>query len=816
MGQERKFSEVPVEKLRWRCPPESLPFETTTEIKPCMEIIGQDRALKAIRLGLELDSLGYNIFIVGLVGTGRNTTIKCLLEEIDKTGKIPDDLCYVNNFKDPDQPHCICLPAGKGKVFKKEMEDLIESLKKNIPLVFESEDYQKQRRELVEKHREREKGMVKEFETRAKKEGFAVVQVQVGPFTRPDVVPMVAGNAMPLEQLENLVDQGQYPKESFELLKTKYSQLATDMEQVLKETRKVEKLIQEELSTLDKTAISHLVQGAIGDIKDKYPLPKIHNYLDEAKENILGTPARFQPKPETPQVPIPGLVLPSQPDAFAEFQVNVLVDNSETKGGPVIIETSPTYRNLFGTIERNVDRMGGMWKTDFTKIKSGSFLRANGGYLVLNALDVFIEPGVWIALKRTLRNRTMEMQSFDPFYLFASSALKPEPIDIKVKVVMIGDAYIYETLYAVDEDFKKIFKVKADFDTVMERKDETQLKYAAFIRKICNDEKLLPFDRSGAAAVIEYGVRLAGRQKKLSTEFHRVTDILREASYWARKDGSSAVTEKHVDQAITEKIYRKKMIEEKIQEMIDEGTILIDSDGSRVGQVNGLSVYDLGEYAFGKPSRITAQTSMGKAGIINIEREADLSGRTHNKGVLILAGYLRGKFAQDKPLTLTASICFEQSYGGIDGDSASSTEVYAILSSLAEVPIRQEVAVTGSVNQNGEIQPIGGVNQKIEGFFDVCKARGLNGTQGVMIPHQNTGDLMLRKDVVEAVSQGKFHIYPVKTIDQGIEILTGVPAGEKNPDGSYPEGSVNFRVNKKLLDLARSMKGFEGAEEKKV
>jgi len=816
MGQERKFSEVPVEKLRWRCPPESLPFETTTEIKPCMEIIGQDRALKAIRLGLELDSLGYNIFIVGLVGTGRNTTIKCLLEEIDKTGKIPDDLCYVNNFKDPDQPHCICLPAGKGKVFKKEMEDLIESLKKNIPLVFESEDYQKQRRELVEKHREREKGMVKEFETRAKKEGFAVVQVQVGPFTRPDVVPMVAGNAMPLEQLENLVDQGQYPKESFELLKTKYSQLATDMEQVLKETRKVEKLIQEELSTLDKTAISHLVQGAIGDIKDKYPLPKIHNYLDEAKENILGTPARFQPKPETPQVPIPGLVLPSQPDAFTEFQVNVLVDNSETKGGPVIIETSPTYRNLFGTIERNVDRMGGMWKTDFTKIKSGSFLRANGGYLVLNALDVFIEPGVWIALKRTLRNRTMEMQSFDPFYLFASSALKPEPIDIKVKVVMIGDAYIYETLYAVDEDFKKIFKVKADFDTVMERKDETQLKYAAFIRKICNDEKLLPFDRSGAAAVIEYGVRLAGRQKKLSTEFHRVTDILREASYWARKDGSSAVTEKHVDQAITEKIYRKKMIEEKIQEMIDEGTILIDSDGSRVGQVNGLSVYDLGEYAFGKPSRITAQTSMGKAGIINIEREADLSGRTHNKGVLILAGYLRGKFAQDKPLTLTASICFEQSYGGIDGDSASSTEVYAILSSLAEVPIRQEVAVTGSVNQNGEIQPIGGVNQKIEGFFDVCKARGLNGTQGVMIPHQNTGDLMLRKDVVEAVSQGKFHIYPVKTIDQGIEILTGVPAGEKNPDGSYPEGSVNFRVNKKLLDLARSMKGFEGAEEKKV
>jgi ATP-dependent Lon protease len=460
--------------------------------------------------------------------------------------------------------------------------------------------------------------------------------------------------------------------------------------------------------------------------------------------------------------------------------------------------------------------MGGSWKTDFTKVRSGSFLKANGGYLVLNALDVFIEPGVWISLKRTLRNRTMEMQSFDPFYLFASSsALKPEPIEVKVKVVMIGDAHLYETVYAVDEDFKKIFKIKADFDTVMERKDETQLKYAAFIRKICSDEKLLPFDRSGVAAVIEYGVRLAGRQKKLSTEFHRITDILREASYWGKKDGSSTVTEKHVDQAISEKIYRKKMIEEKIQEMIDDGIILIDSEGARVGQVNGLSVYDLGEYAFGKPSRITAQTSMGKAGIINIEREADLSGRTHNKGVLILGGYLRGKYAQDKPLTLTTSICFEQSYGGIDGDSASSTEVYAILSSLAEIPIRQEVAVTGSVNQNGEIQPIGGVNQKIEGFFDVCKVRGLTGTQGVMIPHQNIGDLMLRKDIVSAVSEGQFHIYPVKTIDQGIEILTGVPAGEKKPDGAYPEGTVNFRVNKKLTDLAKSMKEFETAEEKK-
>jgi ATP-dependent Lon protease len=380
---------------------------------------------------------------------------------------------------------------------------------------------------------------------------------------------------------------------------------------------------------------------------------------------------------------------------------------------------------------------------------------------------------------------------------------------------MVGDAYLYETLYAVDEDFKKVFKIKADFDTVMERKDETQLQYASFIRKICHDENLLAFDRSGVAAVIEYGVRLAGRQKKLSTEFHRITDILREASYWGKKDHSDRVSEKHVDQAIAEKIYRKKMIEDKIQERIDDGIILIDSDGAAVGQVNGLSVYDMGEYAFGKPSRITAKTSMGKAGIINIEREADLSGRTHNKGVLILAGYLRGKYAQDKPLTLTASLAFEQSYGGVDGDSASSTEVYAILSSLSGLPLRQDIAVTGSVSQNGEIQPIGGVNQKIEGFFEVCRNRGLTGKQGVMIPHQNVGDLMLRKDVVEAVAAGKFHIYPVHSIDQGIGILTGVPAGEKSQDGTYPAGSVNNRVNQNLWELAKRMKEFEAEEEKK-
>jgi ATP-dependent Lon protease len=425
-------------------------------------------------------------------------------------------------------------------------------------------------------------------------------------------------------------------------------------------------------------------------------------------------------------------------------------------------------------------------------------------------LEALVEPGVWPALKRTLKNQVMEVQTYDPFYLFATSALKPEPIECNVKVIMIGDTYLYHLLFNLDDDFKKIFKIKADFDSVMKKDVGKINQYASFIRKICDEEKLKPFDKTGIAAVVEYGVRITGRQKKLSTRFHLIADLLREANYWAVKDGSEVVKEQHVDKAVEKKIYRLNLIEERIQEMIDEGTILIDSDGMVVGQVNGLSIYNLGDYMFGKPSRITVKTSMGKAGIINIEREAEMSGPTHNKGVYILAGYLRGKYAQDKPITMSASICFEQSYSGVDGDSASSTEIYALLSSLSALPLRQDMAVTGSVNQKGEIQPIGGVNEKIEGFFDVCKAKGLTGKQGVMIPHLNIDDLMLRKDVVEAVKEGKFHIYSVKTIDQGIEILTGVEAGGKLEDGKFKEGSVNDLVDKKLRELGTKIKEFEG------
>lgn len=521
---------------------------------------------------------------------------------------------------------------------------------------------------------------------------------------------------------------------------------------------------------------------------------------------------RFRKKrEEEPPLPIPGFSLVRGEDEFLEYQVNVIVDNSETKTAPIIIETTPSHRNLFGTIERMTDRLG-TWKSDFTKIKAGSLLQANGGYLVLNALDTLIEPGVWQALKRTLRHGVIEIQSFDPFYFLGTSALKPEPVELDVKVVMIGDNFLYYLLFYRDEDFKKIFKVKADFDSVMS-KDETNIhQYACFIKKICEDDKLSPFDKSGIAAVVEFGVRVAGRQKKLSTRFTLIADLVREASYWAKSAQSKTVKWEHVEKAIDEWIERVSLTEDKIQEMIEDGIIMIDSEGEVVGQINGLSVYSLGEYAFGKPTRITASTSMGRAGVINIEREADLSGPTHNKGVLILGGYLRGKYAQDKPLSMSASLCFEQSYSGVEGDSASSTKVYAVLSSLSGLPLRQDIAVTGSINQKGDIQPIGGVNEKIEGFFDVCKAKGLTGTQGVIIPHQNVDDLMLKTEVVEAVKQGKFRIHPIKTIDQGIEILTGVKAGERKKDGTFEEESVNFLVDKQLKTYADTWKGFAGGE----
>lgn len=800
---------VPIKHLRWRCSPTSLGVKTTDDKKVTKEIIGQERALSSLRLGLEMKHPGYNVFVTGYSGTGRMTTIKLLLAEFEKKEVPLKDRCFVHNFRNPDEPTLITLPAGQGKSLKKDMNELLFRVRKDIVGIFESKRYQEERKRLIEHFQERQKSILKDLERKVKEKGFEVIQIQVGTTLRPDVVPVVNNQPVGLEQLEVLIQQGMLTKEQVEKMMKDRAELEDMMELIMREMRNIDRKAKESLEDLSKRSVHPIVQENLSEIKSKYQNEKLSSFLDDLLEHIMRNVHQFRQQDEQQQDI--NSAEQKKDDSFIEFAVNVVVDNSMTKGIPIIFETNPKFKNLFGTIERVVDR-NGMWRTDFTFIKAGSLLRADGGYLVINALDALIEPGVWQTLKRTLRNGLLEIQPIESGLFGLSSALKPEPVDVDVKVVMIGDAYIYYLLYEQDDDFKKIFKVRADFDIEMPKGHGTIDKYVSFIKMICDDEKLLPFDRKGAAAVIEFGARLAGQQNKLSTRFNLIADILREANYWASKDSSSVVSESHVLKAINERIQRVDLVEDKIQERILDGTIKIETSGKAVGQVNGLSVYDLGDYSFGKPTRITAKTAMGRDGVINIERDADLSGPTHNKGVLILSGYLRSMYAQNKPLVMTASIAFEQTYSGVDGDSASSTEVYAILSSLAEVPLRQDIAVTGSVSQNGEIQPIGGVNQKIEGFFDICKERGLLGTQGVIIPHQNVKDLMLRHDVIEAVRQKKFHIYAIKNIDEGIEILTGMRAGKRLKSGTFEKNSVHFLVDKKLTTYAERWK--ELAEEK--
>jgi lon-related putative ATP-dependent protease len=814
MKSKTKFREVPINQLRWRCNPDKLKIKTVDDIQTVKNIIGQDRALRALRLGLEIKHTGYNVFVTGFSGTGRTTTIKRLLSEF-KDKKVPlYDYCYLHNIENADQPFLIQLNAGQGNSLKKDIDGLLSEFLKSIPAIIESKRYQDEKKKTAEHFQDRQRSVLKEFEKKVKERGFEVIQVQVGTVMRPDIVPIINNAPASYEQIETMIQQGQITKEHIDELMKERKVLEAQMEIVLREMRNIERKLSETIEDLAVKFVMPYVKEQLSDICHKYSCEKLSKFMDDLMEHILSNLPRFNPPPAQMPIPLPGQSPEvEEEDEFIEFKVNVIVDNSKTEGVPIIIETNPRYKNIFGTIEREVDR-NGVWRTDFTMIKAGSLSRANGGYIILNALDTLIEPAVWQNLKRTLRNQLLEIQSVEAGLFGATSTLKPEPIPLDVKVVMIGDADIYHMLYEADDDFKKVFKVRADFEVEMKKNEDAIRNYISFIKMICEEEKLKKFDKSAIAEIIEYGVRLSGRQNKLTTRFNIIADVIRETNYWATKDRNGLASAKHVQKAINERIERVKMIEEKIQEMIIDGTIFIDSKGEVVGQVNGLSVYDTGEYSFGKPSRITVNTAMGKAGIINIEREADLSGPSHNKGVLILSGYLRRLYAQNKPLVMSASIAFEQSYGGVDGDSASSTEIYAILSSLAEVPIRQDIAVTGSVNQKGEIQPIGGVNQKIEGFFDVCKARGLTGGQGVMIPLQNVPDLMLRHDVVEAVEGRKFHIYPIQTIDEGIEILTGIPAGRTLSGNKFPKGTIHFLVDNKLTEYAKRWKDIEASVER--
>lgn len=805
-----------VEELTWNPPSDGIFLRGATEEEPTRkEIIGQDRAVKAIRRGLAMKGQGYNIFVVGINGTGRTRTVLQLLEEFNVEGPIPPDLLYVNNFKAPDQPRLITLPAKQGGLFKQRMADLINSLKKKIPAVFESEEFQAARNDIINRHMGAQKALFKNFENKVNSENFMMVQVQVGPFTRPDLAPVIVGNPMKIEQLEQLVEEGKFSATDLERIKAKYKELYQEMEKNFKEARDIDRRIQEDLENLAKQWLTPLVKDSIQPIEEEFPSDSVKAYLEEVETDVMTHLDRFRPRIVTQQIPgeahpQPTLV-PPDPDQFKDYEVNLLVDNSETPKPPVVFETTPTFRNLFGTVERIMDRQG-VWFSDYRHIKAGSLLKANGGYLVLNARDMLMEIGVWPSIRRCLRNGVVDIQT-DPFSFLFTSVLKPERIPINIKVIVVGDPELYELLHWYDEDFRKIFKIKADFDSTMPNTFENIERFSRFIANLCQQEELLPCDASGVEAAARLAIRWAGRQKKITTQFERVIDLIREADIRAREAGAQAISREHVELANQDRIERVNMIEDKIHELIEDGILMIDTEGARVGQINGLSVYSFPEFSFGRPSRITVKTSMGKSGIINIEKEAELSGHSYDKGVLILAGFLRSRFAQNKPLNLTATITFEQSYSGVDGDSASSTELYALLSSLANVPIDQGIAVTGSVNQHGEIQPIGGVNQKIEGFFKVCKAFGLNGKQGVLIPRRNKGDLMLNSEVIEAVRNGQFHIWAVDHVDQGIEILTGIPAGEPDEEGNYPEGTINYLVDERLEELSQGIKEYESGKE---
>lgn len=788
------YRELQPEDLTWRLDEEEFTFKSTIEVPPVEGTIGQERALRALDFGLGIKSFGYNLYVMGQPGTGRASTVTKVLEKKALTAPGPMDWLYLMDFKKPDKPAIVGLPRGKGNELKTDMETLIEQLKKAIPKAFEGADFEKRREALVTEHNKQTSQALEELDTDASQKGFAVERSPRGVFLVPK---KPNGRLMSQEEFES---EDPTVKQKIE---AQGNELQAKLADVMRRVRDVEKGLSERLRDLNREFGVYAVGHLIHELRDKYrEFPKILSYLDEVNEDILEHLDDFRPSEQTPQIPF----APRQEPSFERYKVNLLVDNCCASGAPVVFETNPTYPNLFGHIDQRVQF--GFATTDFTLIKPGALHRANGGYLVVEALDLLRNPFAYEGLKRALKNKTVAIEDvLEPYRLVSFQTLKPEPVPLDVKVVLVGPPMVYYLLYSMDEEYRKLFKVHADFDSRLQRTPETVDAFAGFIAAKAKEENLLPFSRSGVSRVVEHAARLVSDKEKLSLKFLDVLDILREASYWAGKENSETVDRAHVEKAVEEDTYRSNMLEEKIREAIKEGVIYVDVDGAVVGQVNGLSVIGLGGYSFGRPSRITASTFMGK-GMVNIEREVKMSGPIHDKGVLILTGYLGDKFAHDKPLAFSASIAFEQSYEGIEGDSASSTELYALLSSLSGLPIKQGIAVTGSINQRGEIQPIGGVNEKVEGFFEVCKQMGLTGGQGVMVPESNVRHLMLKDEVVRATREGRFHIWAVKDADAGIELLTGTKAGERQSDGTYPEGTVNQMVDQRLIKFAREMKEF--------
>jgi lon-related putative ATP-dependent protease len=790
-------NELAVEKLRMKCDPNFIRCATTQELVPLEEIIGQERAARALKFGLSIKERGFNIYAAGFPGTGRTTAVGNFLEELARTQPAPPDWCYVNNFSNEYTPKALRLPSGKGKEFQRDMKSFIDEAKRAIPKAFESEDYAAKRDATIKSLEAQSKALIDDLNKKAQQEGFIIQSTRIGLI----LVPIIKGKPVGEREFAAL------PQKVKDDIEKNRERLGSELRSAMRQFADMDRKVHDEIEKVNRNVAHYAIDNLVADLVEKYKeLPEVGNYLKEVQTDILDNLSQFMKEPENqPQTPFSIPFMKESP--FRKYEVNVVVDNSDVKGAPVIRESNPTYQNLFGRIES--EAQFGALVTDFTMIRRGSLHRANGGYLVLPAEGLLINPFSYDSLKRALRNGHIVIEEAQERIGFITTrSLKPEPIPLNIKVILIGDPILYQQLYTLDKEFSELFKVKADFDTTMERTDENMQRYAAFVCTLCQKENLKHLDGSGLAKLIEHSSRLAQDQTKLSTQFAEVADIVREANFYATQENSEAVTGSHVRKAIEEKIYRSKLIQEKIQEMIKREILLIETKATATGQVNGLSVVGLGDFAFGIPSRVTVSVGLGREGVVDIEREAQMGGPIHTKGVLILSGYLNEKYAQDKPLSLSARLVFEQNYEGVEGDSASSAELYAILSALSDLPIRQYIAVTGSVNQKGEVQAIGGVNEKIEGFFEVCKAKGLTGQQGVMIPESNVQNLMLKEEILDTVKAGKFHIYAVSSIDQGIEILTGIKAGVRRKDGTFEKETVNERVDRRLREMAQKLREF--------
>ena len=788
---------MPPERLYRRCDPDQLGFETTAEVAPLDGTVGQDRALASLAFGLEIQADGYNLFVAGPTGTGRNSTLRATVARVAAAQPLPPDWCYVYHFAEPRQPSVISLPAGRGRALARDMDAFMEACRREVPRLFESDAYPQRRDEVVrDLQAERERAFAK-VEEEARGRRFALSANPMGIATVP-----LKDDGQPMSREEF----AQLPAEKRQEIETRGEELQPLISQAMALARRIDKEAASRLQELDKSVALLAISPLLDDLRREYlDIPKAIDYLEQVQDDIVKRLDLFRPAEQEQQGPM-AMLRPPAEELLTRYKVNVVVAHEDPQGAPVVIENNPTYYNLFGRVDYR-SQLGAV-TTDHTMIKAGAIHRANGGYLILQAIDVFSGPLIWETLKRALRCRESRIENLGEQYsAIPVATLNPQPIPLDVKVVLVGSPMINQLALRADEDFRKLFRVKADFSADMQRSEECVSLYAGFISSRIRDEELRPFHRSAVARVVEHGSRLVEHQNRLSTRFIEVADVLTEADFWAGKDGAGVVQAGHVERAIQEKVYRSNLIEERIQELIEEGTLLIDTQGAVVGQVNGIAVYDLGDYRFGRPSRITARVSVGRGQVLNIEREIQMSGRVHSKGFAILNGYLHGKYAQERPLALSASIGFEQTYDEVDGDSASSAELYALLSAIAGAPIDQGIAVTGSVNQRGEVQAIGGANEKVEGFFSVCKAKGLTGGQGVILPRENVKHLMLRSDVVDAVREGRFHVWAVSTADEGMEVLTGQPMGEPDARGRYPAGTLNRRITDNLARMARRAAG---------